>query len=183
MIEVVLSAPAETFGDWFFNRLLPPLITGVFIAAVASFAITRANERYKSRRDYLLRDVDALRSQLDDAVVLLAEYWTRNSDDHAARLEVEINYRLADIDSLVRACAPELWGSPKSRGPGLVAKLIAESASDKFGTTRLPADSERARRVAEAAAELAELATEQRRRYLVSAFRWPWQSKPPRYGS
>lgn len=181
-LSITFGAP-ETLTTWFIGRVLPPLITGVAVAVVASWMITRANERYKARRDYLLRDVDSLRAQLDTLIVASTKYWARANDDEARMLEPQIEYLLADIDSLVRACAPDLWADSRSAGPDLVAKLIAESATDRFGSSRLAADDLRARRVAGFAAELAELATEQRRRYLTTAFRWPWQSAAPRYGS
>jgi hypothetical protein len=154
--------------NWLADKVLAPLIAGAVIAGLGSWWLARLNEHYRGQREHLSKSVDSLREQVAGLVTLSSMYWVEAGQSADVATEAEIEFRLAEIGSLMQVCAAELWGDAEGQGPTLLGKLAAAIVTDKYATPRRPADLTRPLEIARAAAEISSAVTKSRSAFFHS---------------
>lgn len=144
-----------TVTSWFVEKVLPPAVSGAFVALVAGIVIAQAMERFKGRREHLSKSVDALRDRLTTLQKVAASYWSKAYHYQTSPpQEAEIEFILQEVSSLTNLCAPELWKDESDRGPSLVVELMSIATGDQFGAKTRKRDVQRVRGVALRCADL-----------------------------
>lgn len=149
---------------WFSEKVLP----GLFLAALISWLIPRAMERYKGRRDHLYKTVDLLREQIREyQKAAVASWQTSQTQQSIAPIEQDLDYLHKDIIALMQLATnvgvDGLWRGPDSPGVKSVSSLAAAAIGPPVGpgNTRKP-DSSRVSQINEAAIALMSLLLQER---------------------
>lgn len=154
------SLPSPDVWGWFFDKLVPPLFTGLILVFVGSWLLARANEANRGRREHFVRGVDLLLTTLDDLQAKAAAYWAINGQDAAQ--EAAIEYKLQLLDAVLSTCT----GTPDSTNEEtdrLFVQLAGEIVTDKFGSTSRLAELDRGRTIAGIGGSLADAVIRSRR--------------------
>lgn len=149
---------ASRYFEWFSERAAGPLLAGLTIAWLASYLLTRHNEHFKTRREHVSKAVDSLRTQLEALLEVCGTYWGAQDAQNFDKMEAEIEYLLADINTLSLACLGSVWRSSADAAPQMVAKLIIAAAPEpRVGKLPTP-DHRRIMQVGQAASALSQAA-------------------------
>ncbi|GAA0645941.1 hypothetical protein GCM10009101_18900 [Brevundimonas lenta] len=151
-----------TSTKWLLDKLLPPAL----LAVAVSWAIPRALDKSKGRREHFYKTVDTLRQQLEALQPIAAAYWFKKHDGKSAAVEETIKFLLGDIGKLMRlasdAGAPSLYSSPESKGVQGMAELIDATTGGDFGSSKRLAEPERSARITRASVHLLSLLADAR---------------------
>lgn len=146
-------------GTWFADKLLP----GLVLAALISWMIPRALERYKGRRDHLYRTVDLLREQVRAYQKVATDSWrTPQTDITLEPIEADLDFAAAEMVALMKLATAvgmeSLWAGPGSKGVKAVSALTAAAIGHRPapGVIR-PVDASQVARINEAAVALISL--------------------------
>lgn len=148
---------------WVIDKLIPPAL----LAIAVSWAIPRALERSRGRRDHFYKTADTLRLQLEALQPVAAAYWLKKHDvKTSAATEETIQFLVGDIGKLMRlasdAGAPNLYSSPTSKGVEAMAELIDAATGGDFGSSKRLADPSRSARITRASLRLLSLLADAR---------------------
>lgn len=149
-------------GTWFADRLLP----GLTLAALISWLLPRALERYKGRRDHLYKTVDLLREQTRAYQKLATDSWRQVQTRKTLQaIEADLDFIVSEMIALMKLATDvgmeNLYG-PGSAGAKTVAKLSAAALGEAPAVGQRLADASRVTQINEAAVSLITLLLQER---------------------
>jgi hypothetical protein len=162
LAENAPSAIAIT-ASWLTDKLLPPAL----LAIAVSWAIPRALERFRGRREHFYKTVDTLRAQLQNLQAAAALYWNSAHDPKKSQIdEANLEFLLGDVGSLIRLAAeagsPDLYASPESPAVIALGELIDAVTGGSYRSKKRLPDLQRSSRVNAAALHLLSLLAQAR---------------------
>lgn len=157
----------STLLTWLADRVLAPLV----IALIFSWIVAMIIERHRARREFLTKEVDAVRSALSEIWAQGSSYWGHDSVENQFAVEERILFLEQEIRSGVTDLGEYFGQEFRKEAVSLCADLSTAISGGAFGSPDRKPDEARLKAVRLAAVNLRSALHTARRRNLKQVFR------------